>query len=162
MAHRLNGPPHILKDKPTYHNGGQKMSEIERAYTERRSGKDRRKIFSFGRFSYKGQERRVQQDRRSQEERRDGYVKIGKWSSVKMQDLKLAKYLRPHWKLFKFAWKLSLIRHTTITNKPYLCTSISIFRATNLVYKPKGNLFPIYFFTNAMAWNFSFIKRLTL
>jgi len=96
VAHRLNGPPHILKDKPTYHNGGQKMSEIERAYTERRSGKDRRKIFSFGRFSYKGQERRVQQDRRSQEERRDGYVKIGKWSSVKMQDLKLAKYLRPH------------------------------------------------------------------
>ena len=72
------------------------MSEIERAYTERRSGKDRRKIFSFGRFSYKGQERRVQQDRRSQEERRDGYVKIGKWSSVKMQDLKLAKYFRPH------------------------------------------------------------------
>ena len=72
------------------------MSEIERAYTERRSGKDRRKIFSFGRFSYKGQERRVQQDRRSQEERRDGYVKISKWSSVKMQDLKLAKYLRPH------------------------------------------------------------------
>ena len=72
------------------------MSEIERAYTERRSGKDRRKIFSFSRFSYKGKERRIKQDRRSQEERRDGYVKIGKWSSVKMQDLKLAKYLRPH------------------------------------------------------------------
>ena len=54
-------------------------------------------FFSLRRFRYKGLERRrVQQDRRSRLERRDGYVKIGKWSSVKMQDLKLAKYLQPH------------------------------------------------------------------
>ena len=72
------------------------MSEIERAFTDRRSGKDRRKFFNLGRFRYEDQVRRAQQDRRSQQERRDGYVKIGKWSSVKMQDLKLAKYLRPH------------------------------------------------------------------
>jgi hypothetical protein len=70
------------------------MFEIERASAERRSGKDRRRFFSLGRLRYKGPEQRVQQDRRSQQERRDGYVKIGKWSSVKMQDLKLAKYLQ--------------------------------------------------------------------
>ena len=72
------------------------MFEIERASAERRSGKDRRRFFSLRRFHYQGPDRRVQQDRRSRLERRDGYVKIGKWSSVKMQDLKLAKYLQPH------------------------------------------------------------------
>ena len=72
------------------------MNEIERAVTERRSGKDRRRFFSLGRLRYKGLERRVQKDRRSRQERRVGYVKIGKWSSVKMQDLKLAKFLYPH------------------------------------------------------------------
>jgi hypothetical protein len=29
-------------------------------------------------------------------ERRDGWIRIDKWSSVKMRDLKLAKYLQPH------------------------------------------------------------------
>ena len=72
------------------------MFEIQRASSERRSGKDRRRFFSLRRFRYKGSDRRIQQDRRSRLERRDGYVKIGKWSSVKMQDLKLAKYLQPH------------------------------------------------------------------
>jgi hypothetical protein len=71
------------------------MFKIERAFTERRSGKDRRRFFSLSRFRYKGLERRVKKDRRSLLERRDGYVKIGKWSSVKLQDLKLAKYLQP-------------------------------------------------------------------
>lgn len=72
------------------------MFLIERASRERRSGKDRRRIFSLDRLRYKGPERRLQQDRRSQQERRDGYVKISKWSSVKIQDLKLAKYLQSH------------------------------------------------------------------
>ena len=72
------------------------MVEIKRTFSERRSGKDRRKLFSLRRLYYKGPERRVQQDRRSLLERRDGYVKIGKWSSVKIKDLKLAKYLLPH------------------------------------------------------------------
>ncbi len=72
------------------------MFEIKRASAERRSVKDRRRFFSLSRLRYKGPEQRVQQDRRSQQERRNGYVKIGKWSSVKMQDLKLAKYLQPH------------------------------------------------------------------
>ena len=69
------------------------MFEIERASAERRSVKDRRRFFSLRRFHYKSPDRRVPQDRRSRLERRDGYVRIGKWSNVKMQDLKLAKYL---------------------------------------------------------------------
>ena len=72
------------------------MLLIERASKERRSGKDRRRFFSLGRLLYKGPEQRLQQDRRSRQERRDGYVKISKWSSVRVQDLKLAKYLQPH------------------------------------------------------------------
>jgi hypothetical protein len=70
------------------------MSKIERTFQERRSGKGRRKFFSLGRFRHKGLEQRTQKDQRSQQERREGYIKIGKWSSVKMQDLKLAKFLK--------------------------------------------------------------------
>ena len=69
------------------------MSAIHRASSERRSGKDRRRIFRQHRFFYKGPERRDLQDRRSQEERRDGWVRINKWSSVNMRDLKIAKYV---------------------------------------------------------------------
>ena len=70
------------------------MSAIPRASSERRSGKDRRKIVSLHRFFYKGPERRnTIYDRRSQEERRDGWVRISKWSSVEMQSLKIAKYV---------------------------------------------------------------------
>ncbi len=69
------------------------MSAIKRASDERRSGKDRRRIFSLHRFFYNGPERRVLQNRRSQEERRDGWVRISKWSSVNLQDLKIAKYV---------------------------------------------------------------------
>jgi hypothetical protein len=71
------------------------MPEIFRRIPERRTGKDRRKIFGLQRFFYKGPERRkVLQDRRSQEERRDGWVRIQKWSSVNLQDLKIYKFLK--------------------------------------------------------------------
>jgi hypothetical protein len=33
-------------------------------------------------------------DRRSQEERRDGWVRISKWSSVNLHGLKISKYLK--------------------------------------------------------------------
>jgi hypothetical protein len=70
------------------------MPQILRIVPERRSGKDRRRIFSLHRFFYKGPERRnTIYDRRSQEERRDGWVRISKWSSVEMQSLKIAKYI---------------------------------------------------------------------
>lgn len=70
------------------------MPAVKRISTERRTGKGRRKIFSLHRFFYNGSERRDLKDRRTNTERRDGWVRIGKWSSVKMQDLKIAKYLQ--------------------------------------------------------------------
>jgi hypothetical protein len=72
------------------------MYAMKRNFSDRRSGKNRRRIFSFHRLRYKGPERRGRHDRRSRLERRDGYVRIAKWSSVNMQDLKIAKYLHPH------------------------------------------------------------------
>jgi hypothetical protein len=70
------------------------MPQVLRIIPERRTGKDRRRIFSLHRFFYKGSERRkTLQDRRMQEERRDGWVRISKWSSVNLQDLKIAKYV---------------------------------------------------------------------
>ena len=72
------------------------MNTSNRSSSERRSGKDRRSRISLARLTYKGPERRAKKDRRSRLERRDGYVKIDKWSSVNMRDLKIAKYLRPH------------------------------------------------------------------
>ena len=71
------------------------MPNVFRRIPERRSGEDRRKIFSIRRFFYKGPERRkAQQDRRSKEERRDGWVRTNKWSSVNLYELKISKYLK--------------------------------------------------------------------
>jgi hypothetical protein len=70
------------------------MPKALRIIPERRTGKDRRRIFSLHRFFYKGSERRkALHDRRLQEERRDGWIRISKWSSVNLQDLKISKYL---------------------------------------------------------------------
>ena len=71
------------------------MPEVFRKFPERRTGKDRRRIFNFHSFFYNGTERRkALQDRRSQEERRDGWVRTNKWSSVNLHDLKISKYLK--------------------------------------------------------------------
>ena len=71
------------------------MPEVFRRFPERRTGKDRRKILGLHRIFYKGPERKmVQKDRRSQKQRRDGWVRISKWSSTKLHDLKIAKYLK--------------------------------------------------------------------
>ena len=66
----------------------------KRSYADRRSGKDRRKRLSLDRFFYRGPERRKPQERRSQAERRDGWVMVSKWSSVFLQDLKISKFLK--------------------------------------------------------------------
>jgi len=69
------------------------MSQIKRVTPERRSGKNRRRTLSLHRFFYRGPERRSLQDQRSQEERRTGWVRINKWSSVDLNTLKIAKFL---------------------------------------------------------------------
>ena len=70
------------------------MQVSKRAFLERRSGKDRRRIFSLHRHFYRGTERRDLNDRRVNEERRDGWVRISKWSSVNLNDLKISKYVQ--------------------------------------------------------------------
>ena len=70
------------------------MYALKRSFSDRRTGKDRRKIISLNRFRYKGSERRIPNERRLEIEKRDGWVRIGKWSSVEMQGLKIAKYLQ--------------------------------------------------------------------
>lgn len=70
------------------------MKQVLRIIPERRTGKNRRRIFSLHRFFYQDAERRnAHYDRRSQKERRDGWVRISKWSSVEIQGLKIAKYI---------------------------------------------------------------------
>ena len=69
------------------------MFALKRDNFDRRSGKDRRKYFSVHRYFYKGPDRRILQERRTQEERRDGWVRINRWSSAYLPDLKIAKYL---------------------------------------------------------------------
>ena len=70
------------------------MTGIHRAVTERRSGKERRRKISLRRLFYRGPEKRSTRDRRLPEERRDGWVRISKWSSVPLWDLKIAKFLK--------------------------------------------------------------------
>jgi hypothetical protein len=70
------------------------MSQVLRIIPERRTGNDRRRVFSLHRFFYKGSERRKAiHDRRAKEERRDGWIRISKWSSTKLHDLKISRYL---------------------------------------------------------------------
>ena len=71
------------------------MPEVFRRFPERLTGKDRRKIFELHRLFYKGPEnRKALEDRRSQKERRDGWIRISKWSSVNLRDLKISKYFK--------------------------------------------------------------------
>ena len=70
------------------------MYALKRNSSDSRSGKDRRRIISLYRFLFKGPERRKTiNDRRSQGERRYGWVRIDKWSSAHLPSLKIAKFL---------------------------------------------------------------------
>jgi hypothetical protein len=66
----------------------------KRSFADRRSGKDRRRRFNFNRFFYRGLEKRNLKERRSKVEKRDGWVRVSKWSSVFLWDLKISKFLK--------------------------------------------------------------------
>lgn len=51
-------------------------------YVDRRSGDDRRLVYDSDYFANNGIERRSGGDRRQPIERRDGCVRVSKWSSV--------------------------------------------------------------------------------
>jgi hypothetical protein len=64
-----------------------------RSYNERRTGKDRRRIFSFKGLAFKRKDRRVSPERRSGTEMRESWVRVSKWSSASLDHLKISKYL---------------------------------------------------------------------
>lgn len=72
----------------------EKMSENKSSIIERRSGKDRRRIFNHGHFLFGRAARKNPLEQRSQAERRAGWVRVNKWSSVYLSDLKIAKFLK--------------------------------------------------------------------
>ena len=57
-------------------------SRISDPYVDRRSGEDRREIYQADYFENSGIERRSRKDRRQQGERRKGFIRVSKWSSV--------------------------------------------------------------------------------
>jgi hypothetical protein len=70
------------------------MDTIDRAFLERRSGKERRRRMQIQRFFFKGLERRCANDRRGNEERRRGWIRVSKWSSAPLAELKIGKFLK--------------------------------------------------------------------
>lgn len=66
----------------------------KRSSTDRRSIKDRRKAINFHCLYYSGKEKRSKEDRRLQLENRKGWVRVSKWSSVYLWDLKIARFFK--------------------------------------------------------------------
>lgn len=70
------------------------MGEQKRTMQDRRSGKDRRHLAILKRLLPSDNPARSPVDRRTSPERRSGWVRLTKWSSVHLPDLKLAKWLK--------------------------------------------------------------------
>ena len=69
------------------------MFETKRHFFDRRSVKDRRRKIKLAYFSYKGPERRNLKERRLQAERRQDWVRVSRWSSVCLREIKLSKFI---------------------------------------------------------------------
>lgn len=65
----------------------------KRSFIERRTGKDRRRLFSVKGLFFRKQDRRQSQERRSDTEHRENWVRISRWSSVPVDQLKISKYI---------------------------------------------------------------------
>jgi hypothetical protein len=59
------------------------MSEQTHPSFDRRSGKDRREAYTEGYFFQGAIERRSGKEQRQQSERREGWIRITKWSSIR-------------------------------------------------------------------------------
>lgn len=71
------------------------MTAKRRSMQDRRSGKDRRR-FSAVKQLFRGAPRqRAPVERRQRAERRSGWVRLTKWSSVYLKRLKISKFLDP-------------------------------------------------------------------
>ncbi len=69
------------------------MFETKRDFYDRRSVKDRRRKIKLAYFAYKGSERRNLKERRSEAERRKDWVRVSRWSSVCLRQIKLSKFI---------------------------------------------------------------------
>lgn len=69
------------------------MENNNRSFIERRTGKDRRRLFSIKGLFFRKQDRRKSQERRSGTENRKNWVRVSKWSSAPLKNLKISKYL---------------------------------------------------------------------
>jgi hypothetical protein len=70
------------------------MTEEIAPYLDRRSGTDRRTVYRVGVFSKGRVEKRDGEERRSRHERREGWVRVDRWSSVQLEGLKIANFLK--------------------------------------------------------------------
>jgi hypothetical protein len=61
---------------------GSKEKRTADPFLDRRSGEDRRQAYDLDYFEQGGMERRMTDERRKADERRDQCVKVGKWTSV--------------------------------------------------------------------------------
>lgn len=68
------------------------MPGTPREFIERRGSVNRRRLSLISRLGYSGPNRR-RRERRSIEERREGWIRVTKWSSAPLKDLKIAKFL---------------------------------------------------------------------
>ena len=69
------------------------MQKSNRSFIERRTGKDRRRRFSIKGLFFRNQDRRTSPERRSVGENRKNWIRVSKWSSVPLKNLKISKYL---------------------------------------------------------------------
>jgi hypothetical protein len=61
-----------------------KNTRVTDPYLDRRSGEDRRQVYDSDYFQNGGVDRRKGKDRRQEGERRDGYIRVSEWSSVRV------------------------------------------------------------------------------
>ena len=70
------------------------MNIERRSMQDRRSGKDRRRFAAIKHLFFKVKDRGDDRERRQEVERRGGWVRFSKWSSVNLASLKLSKFLK--------------------------------------------------------------------
>ncbi|KJS28843.1 MAG: hypothetical protein VR64_22715 [Desulfatitalea sp. BRH_c12] len=71
------------------------METQRRSMHDRRSGEERRKFSALKQLFRRNPDSRNPVNRRKTSERRNGWVRFTKWSSVYLKDLKIAKFLKP-------------------------------------------------------------------
>ena len=72
------------------------MDHENRSSIDRRSGNDRRKFPILKKLFAADPHHRGATDRRTATERRAGWVRLTKWSSKNLSELKISKFLKPY------------------------------------------------------------------